>query len=248
MTTTNALYTDLSGYYDLMCSEIDYLEQSACAMRLHQLFGNGNHRHLDLACGTGPHIRHFLDRGYISSGLDLNQPMLELAQQRCPEASFSQQNICDFTIDTPLDLITCFLYSVHYSQTVARLAQCLASVHRALAQGGMFCFNAVDKDQITNDSAVRHRAELVNEQLLFESSWFYSGSGEQQALRLHFTKTRDGQTEYWHDEHPMVAVSFPQLLSLLEPWFEVTVLAHDYQTITPWNGQAGNALFICVKR
>ena len=57
----NALYTDLSGYYDLMCADIDYRAQSLCVQRLHTLFGNGGMTHLDLACGTGPHMRHFLD-------------------------------------------------------------------------------------------------------------------------------------------------------------------------------------------
>ena len=80
--SVNALYTDLSGYYDLMCADIDYQAQSHCIHRLQQLFGNGGVRHLDMACGTGPHIRHFIDAGYASSGLDINQPMLDLAQSR----------------------------------------------------------------------------------------------------------------------------------------------------------------------
>lgn len=80
--SVNALYTDLSGYYDLMCADIDYQAQSHCIHRLQQLFGNGGARHLDMACGTGPHIRHFIDAGYASSGLDINQPMLDLAQSR----------------------------------------------------------------------------------------------------------------------------------------------------------------------
>ena len=37
----NAIYTDLSGYYDLMCADIDYPAQSQCVQRIHQLFGNG---------------------------------------------------------------------------------------------------------------------------------------------------------------------------------------------------------------
>lgn len=106
--SVNALYTDLSGYYDLMCADIDYQAQSHCIHRLQQLFGNGGVRHLDMACGTGPHIRHFIDAGYASSGLDINQPMLDLAAIRCPEAQFSQQDMCAFNVAERLDLITCF--------------------------------------------------------------------------------------------------------------------------------------------
>ncbi|MFQ3221248.1 MAG: ubiquinone/menaquinone biosynthesis C-methylase UbiE, partial [Paraglaciecola sp.] len=143
--STHVLYTDLSGYYDLLCSDIDYPAQSAGVHRLHELFGNRGKKHLDLACGTGPHIRHFLDYGYQSSGLDINQPMLDRAKRRCPEAHFSKQDICAFTVDEPVDMISCFLYSIHYSGNINQLKACIASVHNALTPGGLFCFNAVDK-------------------------------------------------------------------------------------------------------
>src|SRR5690606_21905851 len=141
----NALYTDLSGYYDLMCADIDYQAQCTAVRRLHQLFGNQGLEHLDLACGTGPHIRSFIDFGYTSQGLDLNQPMLDKAQQRCPQARFTQGDMCELGFDQTFDLITCFLYSIHYSASIDRLKACIASAHRALSPGGVFCFNGVDK-------------------------------------------------------------------------------------------------------
>ncbi|OZB14920.1 MAG: SAM-dependent methyltransferase, partial [Marinobacter sp. 34-60-7] len=138
------LYTDLSGYYDLLCADIDYASQSSGVRRLNQLFGNGGSSHLDLACGTGPHVRHFLDFGYQSQGLDVNQPMLDKAQDRCPEAAFSLGDMGDFTFDEPFDLITCFLYSIHYNADIGRLTSCIASAHNALKTQGVLCFNAVD--------------------------------------------------------------------------------------------------------
>lgn len=244
----NALYTDLSGYYDLMCADIDYQAQSHCVQRLHQLFGNGGRRHLDLACGTGPHVQHFLKAGFASSGLDINQPMLDLAAERCPQATFSCQDMCGFEVDQAQDLITCFLYSIHYSASIERLHACLSSAHAALAPGGLLCFNSVDKLKIDNQSAVSHRVAHEGANLRFASAWYYRGEGEQQALRLRIEREADGQAQVWHDEHPMVAVSFDQLQALLEPLFEVTVLEHDYQRLTPFSGTAGNALFACVKR
>lgn len=244
----NALYTDLSGYYDLMCADIDYQAQSHCVQRLQQLFGNGGRHHLDLACGTGPHVRHFLDAGYSSSGLDIHQPMLDRAAARCPQAHFSCQDMCSFTVAEPVDLITCFLYSVHYSATLERLAACVASAHRGLASGGLLCFNAVDKRRIDNHSWVSHSTRHGDGLLHFRSSWYYRGEGEQQALRLRIEKVQGEDAQVWHDEHPMVAVSFPQLQALLQPYFEVHVLEHDYEKLLPWDGQAGNALFACVKR
>lgn len=243
----NALYTDLSEYYDLMCADIDYRAQSHCIRRLQQLFGNAGTRHLDLACGTGPHVRHFLDAGYTSRGLDINQPMLDKATIRCPEAQFSLQDMCGFSVSEPQDLITCFLYSLHYSGTIERLNACIARVHAALDANGLFCFNAVDKGKIDNRLFVSHSVQHDEGVFTFSSGWHYPGEGEQQALRLRIEKATAGQTEEWNDEHPMVAVSFVQLQALLQPYFEVHVLEHDYEKIIPWDGASGNALFACVK-
>ncbi len=244
----NALYTDLSDYYDLMCADIDYRAQSHAVQRLHQLFGNGGTRHLDLACGTGPHVRHFLDAGFQSGGLDINQPMLDKAAIRCPEAHFAVQDMCDFSVSEPVDLITCFLYSLHYSATTERLAACIARVHRALQPGGLFCFNAVDRTRIDNRLFAAHTVDVDEGRFTFSSGWHYSGAGERQSLRLRIEKTAGDETLIWNDEHPMVAVSFAELEALLQPHFEVHVLVHDYQKILPISTGAGNALFVCVKR
>jgi ubiquinone/menaquinone biosynthesis C-methylase UbiE len=252
----NALYTDLSGYYDLMCADIDYQTQSQGAIRLAQFFGNGGLKHLDLACGTGPHIEHFLAAGFECTGLDLNQPMLDLAKQRCPQAQFLQQNICDFQLEQPVDVITCFLYSLHYAGDTAGLTACIQKVLAALTPGGVFCFNAVDKDKIDNKAKVRHSASLITQHqnkpqqndFLFESGWFYSGYGDKQSLNLSIAKTSQGVTQQWQDQHPMVAVNFTELRALLEPAFEVILLEHDYEKIVPWDQHSGNALFVCIKQ
>jgi ubiquinone/menaquinone biosynthesis C-methylase UbiE len=245
--SANALYTDLSGYYDLMCVDIDYHAQSHCIRRLHQIFGNDGNTHLDLACGTGPHVRHFIDFGYQSSGLDINQPMLDIATTRCPEAQFSLQNMSEFKMAEPLDLITCFLYSIHYSDGIEKLKDCLKSVHSALKSDGIFCFNVVDKNKINNALFVKHTAKQEDNVFSFQSGWHYSGEGEKQALKLSIEKTTAEETQIWNDEHPMVAFSFNELKEILKPYFEVHIFEHDYEKIIPWDQNSGNAIFVCVK-
>jgi len=245
--SANALYTDLSAYYDLMCADIDYLAQSHCVRRLQQIFGNGGNTHLDLACGTGPHVRHFLDFGFQSSGLDINQPMLDLAQQRCPEAAFSLQDMSAFNVEQPVDLITCFLYSIHYNDGIEKLKACIASAHAALNNGGVFCFNVVDKNKIDNNASVTHTAKQASDLFTFSSGWNYCGDGEKQLLKLRIEKTAANETQIWHDEHPMVAFSFDELLAALQPYFDVHAFEHDYEKIIPLDAASGNALFVCVK-
>lgn len=242
-----ALYTDLSCYYDLMCADINYREQSEYVRRINQLFGNGGKRYLDLGCGSGPHVRHFLDFGFESGGLDIHVPMLDIAKQRNPEAYFFQGDMSSFTVAEPLDLITTFLYSIHYNQNIAKLTECISSVHAALNVGGVFCFNAVDKSAITNKSGVRHSIAHEGSEFVFSSSWYYPGHGDEQQLRVRIEKTTEELTEVWQDEHQMVAVSFQSLRELLKPFFDVHVFEHVYDRIEPWAGSSGNAIFVCVK-
>ncbi|NLQ17884.1 class I SAM-dependent methyltransferase [Marinomonas sp. M1K-6] len=244
----NALYTDLSGYYDLLCADISYQAQSHGVHRLNQIFGNGGKQLLDLACGTGPHIQHFYGQGYECTGLDINQPMLDLAQQRCPEAHFQLGNMCAFEAPQTYDLITCFLYSIHYSGDRQSLQSCIQSVHKALKTGGVFCFNSVDKNHIDNRLSAKHSVEHDGSVFSFGSSWYYHGEGEKQTLKLSIEKTDAEKTQRWTDEHPMVALSFIALQTLLSPYFDVHIFEHEYEKIVSWNALSGNAIFLCVKK
>ena len=245
--SANALYTDLSGYYDLMCADIDYHAQSNSVHRLQQIFGNNGITHLDLACGTGPHVRYFIDFGYHSNGLDINQPMLDLAKTRCPEALFSLQDMSNFNVSEPIDLITCFLYSIHYNADMTKLKACIASAHRALNVGGVFCFNAVDKDKIDNRLFAKHSVQQADDAFTFSSGWHYCGQGEKQSLNVSIEKNNAQGTQLWQDQHSMVALSFTQLQDALQPYFAVQMFEHDYEKIVAWDGDSGNAIFVCVK-
>ena len=201
--SATALYTDLSHYYDLMCADIDYQAQSHCVRRLHQLFGNQGRRHLDLACGTGPHVRHFLDFGYRSAGLDINQPMLDLARQRCPEAHFSRQDMAGFQVDEPLDLITCFLYSIHYNAGLERLRACLASVHGALAGWRRVLFQHGGQGA-DRQSRVRPPFRGASRQPLhLRFRLVLQRRGRAPGAAPRYRETTDGTTQTWEDEHPM---------------------------------------------
>src|SRR5690606_4464696 len=106
-----------------------------------------------------------------------------------------------------LDLITCFLYSIHYSGGVERLKACIASVHAALRTGGVFCFNVVDKNKIDNNISATHTARQAGAYFTFSSAWNYCGAGEKQLLKLRIEKTGINDAQVWHDEHHMVAFS-----------------------------------------
>jgi trans-aconitate methyltransferase len=173
--------------------------------------------------------------------------MLDIAKKRCPEAHFSLQDMSEFSVAKPLDLITCLLYSIHYNDGIEKLKNCIVSVHQALNTNGVFCFNVVDKTKINNQLFVKHTAKQEDNSFTFSSCWHYSGNGDKQSLKLSIEKKNSKQTQVWDDEHVMVAFCFDELIDILRPYFEVHVFEHDYERLLPYGKTSGNAIFTCVK-
>ena len=48
---------------------------------------------LDAGCGYGRELRHFVDQGFITYGIDLSEGMLARARQRTPEASILKMDV-----------------------------------------------------------------------------------------------------------------------------------------------------------
>jgi len=243
-----SLYADLSHYYDLLCANIDYREQSEFALRANKLWGNGGHHYLDMACGSGALLPYFLAAGFDCSGLDISADMLAIAAKRCPQARLFCADMSDLESTTTLDFISCFLYSIHYCASVAKLQQTFQRVYSVLAPGGLFCFDAVDKDCIANDQGHSHSLRLPDCDLRFQTRWHYSGAGDLLALHIDIRETTDTQQRHFTEHHAMTAIKVPVIKQMLQATgFEVVVLEHDLVRLSEWQGINGNVLFCAIK-
>lgn len=249
MHQTGNLYAGLSGYYDRFCAEVDYAEQCAFAERAFQCFGeSGGRDYLDLACGTGQHLFHMQGYGFTLNGLDNSPAMLEQAAIRCPSAKLILCDLAAFEQLATFDMITCFLYSIHYSHPTAALEETLRRAFRALKPGGLFLFNGVDCGGIRNDNGVVTRVADGEGALSFQSGWHYGGEGDVLDLSLCITREAPAGRTVWRDHHTMTAVTLPRLRALLEQaGFEVTLLEHDYSAMLPWRGSSFNAIVVACK-
>ena len=243
------IYADLAAYYDQFCAEVDYAEQCAFAARVFTLFTTSSKRdYLDLACGTGQHLQLMQAYDFVPSGLDNSAFMLAKAAERCPSAQLLLCDLAAFEQVEAFDLVTCFLYSIHYSHPLAAVTETLRRTWQALKPGGIFIFNAVDARGIRNDSGITTQLTDGGAQLSFQSSWYYRGEGEVLDLTLSIRRESATGSEHWSDHHTMTAVTLPQLMVMLENiGFEVTMLEHDYSVMSAWNRESFNAIFIACK-
>jgi SAM-dependent methyltransferase len=252
MADSSGIYGELAGYYDQFCADVDYAGQCAFARRVFATFASSDAKqYLDLACGTGQHLLDMQQHGFAPHGLDNSSAMLALAAQRCSNAQLQLCDLAAFAQQDSFDLITCFLYSIHYAHPVAAVEQTLRRSFAALKRGGVLLFNAVDARGIRNDAGITTYLDEGEDALSFQSAWFYRGEGEVLDLNLLISKKsrRSATTEQsWRDHHVMTSLTFPQLEKLLQDvGFDVTILEHDYATLHGWEGDSFNAVFVACK-
>lgn len=243
------LYADLSDYYDQFCAQVDYAGQCAFAARVFGGFArSGGRDYLDLACGTGQHLQEMTRLGFVPTGLDNSPAMLAQAQARCPQAQLLLCDLATFEQTASFDLISCFLYSLHYSHPLSHFAETIERVWQALKPGGVFVFNTVDARGARDEHKVVTRVRAAEANLRFTSGWHYRGQGEVLDLHLSITRESSGNTQTWHDHHTMTAVTLPELEQmLLAMGFEVTLFEHDYERLSLWNGDSFNAIVVATR-
>ena len=129
-------YQKSARYYDLLSAHKDY---RGAATQLARVVRNANpaaRTWLDVACGTGGHLQH-LRESFAVEGLDLSEPMLEVAREKCPGVTFHRASLTDFKLDRRYDAITCLFGSVGYCADVATLHDALRNMADHLAPGGV---------------------------------------------------------------------------------------------------------------
>jgi ubiquinone/menaquinone biosynthesis C-methylase UbiE len=131
------LYGSLAPYYDLVYSGKDYRAESRRIQRWVRQFGtSGGRALLDLACGTGNHLR-FLSRKFECVGLDTSQSMLRVARKKLPEVRLVRGSIEDFRLDKKFDAITCLFSAIGYVEDVPALNRAVQNIASHLFPGGV---------------------------------------------------------------------------------------------------------------
>ncbi len=92
---------------------------------------------LDVACGTGAHLRHFADLFDKVEGLELSEAMLAMARTAVPAAVLHGGDMRDLALNRSYDVITCMFGSIAYLKDVAELTSTLRSFADHLTPGGV---------------------------------------------------------------------------------------------------------------
>ncbi len=131
------MYTRSAIYYDAIYSFKNYREEAEKLDKLIQQYKRSPGKSLlDVACGTGGHIK-FLKERYQVEGLDINPKMLRIARQKNPDTNFHRGEMLTFDLKRHFDAIVCLFSSIGYARTRARLRKAIRNMARHLKPGGV---------------------------------------------------------------------------------------------------------------
>jgi ubiquinone/menaquinone biosynthesis C-methylase UbiE len=135
--TKQLLHSKLAKYYDRVYSFKDYLDE---AVRLQNLIikysESGGNSLLDVACGTGLHLKHLKD-DFSCTGADISKSMLRIARKNAKGVTFKEADMKTLRLGKQFDVIVCLLSSIGYVKTTASLEKTIRNFSQHLKKGGL---------------------------------------------------------------------------------------------------------------
>jgi len=131
------MFTETARYYDRIYAFKDYVGETSKLLAIVEqgLHADGR-RLLDVACGTGLHLKH-LKAHFDAEGLDLSPELLEIAREQNPELTFHRADMRTFALDVRYDVVTCLFSSIGYMTTPDDLHWAIARMADHLVPGGL---------------------------------------------------------------------------------------------------------------
>jgi SAM-dependent methyltransferase len=92
---------------------------------------------LDVACGTGSHLKAFATLFDHVEGLEISEPFLRIAKANVPAAVLHLGDMRDFDLGRTFDAISCMFGSIGYVATTDELTATLGRFAHHLVPGGV---------------------------------------------------------------------------------------------------------------
>ena len=155
--------------YDLIYAAAgkDYEAESAEIHRIIQQRRPGARTLLDVACGTGGHLRH-LRASYQVTGVDIDPAMLAEAARALPGVTLVEQDMRTLDMGGSFDAVLCLFSSIGYMTGPADLDAALGSMAAQLGDGGVLVVDGwvrpdawLEGNRVTVDVAADDTVQVV---------------------------------------------------------------------------------------
>lgn len=222
-------------YYDKIYAHKDYAGEAAKLRGyIKEHLNSPGDRLLDVACGTGEHIRHL--KGHFEiEGLDLDPELLQIAREKNPGIPFHEGNMIDFDLGKKFDILTCLFSSIGYAQTLDNLGQAIGSMARHLLPGGLLLVEPWFTPAEWNTGTV-HMITIDEPELKIVRMSTSLREGRISYLDLHYLIGTPEGTEHLVERHELGLFEIEETIAAFE--------GHGLEVLYEEEGIAGRGMYI----
>jgi SAM-dependent methyltransferase len=198
-------YRQSARWYDAIYSFKDYAAEAEMLRSRIVERRPGARRLLDVACGTGEHLKH-LQAHFDVEGLDAGAEILEIARAKLPGVPLHLGDMRHFDLGRTFDAAVCMFGAMGHLDSAAEVAQAIARIARHLEPGGVLIVEPFLTPDVFESG--RPSARFIDEQG-FKLARVSVGrrEGDKAILDMHhLVATSDGLESF---VEPMVLSLFP---------------------------------------
>jgi SAM-dependent methyltransferase len=197
------MFRNSAHVYDLIYAAMkDYAAEAQDVHALVQARRPGARSLLDVACGTGAHLRH-LRQWYEVAGIDSDAQMLGQGRQQLPGVALVEADMRTFQLDRTFDAVICLFSSIGYMESTGELHDAVAAMVRHLAPGGVLVVDGWVRPDAWRDDSAPQLATGADDSLMVARIGLSRRTGDRTTLEMHHLIAADGTVDYVVDRHEL---------------------------------------------
>lgn len=160
----------------------------------------GSRTWLDVACGTGAHLRHLVDR-YQVAGVDSSPHMLEEAAAHQPGVPFIEADMRSFGLGRRFDAVTCLFSSIAYMPSTEDLGHAVRTMASHLNGRGVLVIDGWVRPEAWQDPGTVHALAAYDDGSAVTRVIRSSREARSSTLDLHFLIATTTGVEHLTETH-----------------------------------------------
>jgi ubiquinone/menaquinone biosynthesis C-methylase UbiE len=199
-------FSTISSFYDLIYYKSDIYEREANLVKsfIQKYKQTQNDKLLDIACGTGTHIKFFMPVFKVF-GLDNSKEMLHIAQNNYPNIKFFNENMINFKIDIKFGAIICLFGSIGLVQSIENLRKAIKSFSRHLETGGILILVPWSTKELFKEKIVSDKIKIEDKQVV-RMEKVEKIEDDKVKVTYHYLIGKDNEIEYHKGNHPLIGL------------------------------------------
>lgn len=162
---------------------------------------------LDMACGTGGHLRHLHGSYDVAVGVDVDPSMVAEARRYLPESDVVEADMRSLSLGRRFDAVVCLFSSIGYMSSIAELGVAVGTMASHLNPGGVLIVDGWIRPDEWIDPGVIHTEVAEAEGIKVARVGRSFRDGDHTQLEMHHLVASLEGIDHFVDNHVLTLFS-----------------------------------------